>query len=71
MADAVGPQGRVYAVDFGNGRGLGRVGRKLFLGGLGAFHVHPDTLDSLFDQAVHRKDGPLGYWRRGIFTAES
>jgi S-adenosylmethionine-diacylgycerolhomoserine-N-methlytransferase len=68
---ALAPGGRVYAVDFGNGRGFGGLGRKLFLGGLGAFHVHPENLHSLFDQAVHREDGPLGYWRRGIFTAES
>ena len=31
---ALAPGGRVYAVDFGNGRGLGGLGRKLFLGGL-------------------------------------
>jgi S-adenosylmethionine-diacylgycerolhomoserine-N-methlytransferase len=67
--EALAPGGRVYAVDFGNGQGFGRLGRKLLLGGLGAFHVHPDTLDSLFDQAADREDGPLGYWRRGIFTA--
>lgn len=68
--EALAPGGRVYAVDFGTGRGLGRLGRTLFLRGLGAFHVRPDTLDALFERADQCEDGPLGFWRRGIFNAE-
>lgn len=64
---ALAQKGRVYVVDFGNLQGLGRIGQKAFTRWLHAFHVHPERLETVFAKAESIVNGPLCYWKRGMF----
>ena len=33
------------------------------------FHVYPETLDTIWQEADSILNGPLSYWKRAVFTA--
>ncbi|MGK7926847.1 MAG: class I SAM-dependent methyltransferase [Spirulina sp.] len=65
---ALGSQGKLYIVDFGDLQGLGWLGQKIFMQWLHWFHVYPETLDSIWTKADRVLAGPLSYWKRAVFT---
>jgi S-adenosylmethionine-diacylgycerolhomoserine-N-methlytransferase len=64
---ALGPQGRVFVLDFGDLRGLGRWGGQVFRRWLHLFHVHPEAIEDVLSEADEHERGPFGYWHRALF----